>query len=117
MFERTMKRVPNHRFLGTRNNEKEGRPYEWKTFREVYELTLNFARGMEYLKLCPDVQAEGIAWKFMGIFGKNREEWTVVNLACMRDSVTIVPFFDSLGAEALGYVLNQTELTSICVEK
>jgi long-chain acyl-CoA synthetase len=53
----------------------------------------------------------------MGIFAKNREEWAVVDLACMRSSVTIVPFFDSLGVDALAFVINQTELTTMCVEK
>lgn len=52
----------------------------------------------------------------MGIFAKNREEWAVVDLACMRSSVTIVPFFDSLGIDALSFVINQTELTSMCIE-
>ena len=53
----------------------------------------------------------------MGIFAKNREEWAVVDLACMRSSVTIVPFFDSLGADALSFVINQTELITMCIEK
>jgi long-chain acyl-CoA synthetase len=52
----------------------------------------------------------------MGIFGKNREEWVVINLASMRNSVTIVPFFDSLGSDALSFVINQTELTTMCIE-
>lgn len=52
----------------------------------------------------------------MGIFSKNREELAVVDLACMRSSVTIVPFFDSLGIDALSFVINQTELTSMCIE-
>lgn len=56
--------------------------------------------------LCPDTPAENIDYKFMGIFGKNREEWVVINLACMRNSVTIVPFFDSLGQDALKFVIN-----------
>lgn len=34
----------------------------------------------------------------------------------MRNSVTIVPFFDSLGKEALAFVINQTNLTTMCVE-
>jgi long-chain acyl-CoA synthetase len=42
----------------------------------------------------------------LGIFAKNREEWAVIDLACMRNSVTIVPFFDSLGPEALSFVIN-----------
>lgn len=53
----------------------------------------------------------------MGIFAKNREEWAVADLACLRSSVTIVPFFDSLGPDALTYVINQTELTTICIDK
>lgn len=44
----------------------------------------------------------------MGIFAKNKEEWAVIDLACMRNAVTIVPFFDSLGADALAFVINQT---------
>jgi long-chain acyl-CoA synthetase len=35
----------------------------------------------------------------------------------MRNSVTIVPFFDSLGLDALAFVINQTELITMCIEK
>ena len=35
----------------------------------------------------------------------------------MRSSVTIVPFYDSLGKEALSLVINQCELTTMCIEK
>ena len=52
----------------------------------------------------------------MGIFAKNREEWAVTALACMRSSITIVPFYDSLGPEALNFVLNQTEVQTMCVD-
>jgi long-chain acyl-CoA synthetase len=102
--------------LGTRNKIKEGNPYEWKTFREIDELQENFAQGMWTLGLCPDQEAEGQKWTLLGVFAKNREEWAVVDLACMRSSVTIVPFFDSLGADALAFVLNQTEVSTMCVE-
>ena len=53
----------------------------------------------------------------MGVFSKNREEWAVVDLACMGSSVTIVPFFDSLGPQALNYVINQTEVSTMCIEQ
>jgi long-chain acyl-CoA synthetase len=35
----------------------------------------------------------------------------------MRSNITIVPFFESLGAEAIAFVLNQTELTTVVCEK
>lgn len=46
-FDRTVKRVPNHKFLGTRNlPDAEGKlGYSWRTFTEVYSLMDNFARG------------------------------------------------------------------------
>jgi hypothetical protein len=46
----SVKDHPDIRFLGTRNDSKEGRPYEWKTFREIYDLMDFFARG-KFLKV------------------------------------------------------------------
>lgn len=34
----------------------------------------------------------------------------------MGNSITIVPFFDSLGPSALIFVINQTLLTTMCIE-
>lgn len=72
----------------------------------LLSLTLNLIIGAEYLGLSPVTPAESTDYKFMGIFGKNREEWVVIDLACLRNSVTIVPFFDSLGHDALRFVIN-----------
>lgn len=71
---------------------------------------------MYYLGLCPDQNVEGVNYKFLGIIAKNREEWAVADLACLRSSITIVPFYESLGADVIAFVLNQTELTTICCE-
>lgn len=54
--------------------------------------------------------------KMIGVFSKNREEWAVVDLACTISSTTVVPFFDSLGPDALSFVINLTTLTSMCIE-
>lgn len=53
----------------------------------------------------------------MGIYAKNREEWAIADLACMASDVTIVPVYESLGADALGFIIKQTELTTMCIEK
>jgi long-subunit acyl-CoA synthetase (AMP-forming) len=62
--------------------------------------------GIQILNLSPSVHTEGQDWNFLGVYAKNREEWAVVDLACMRSSITIVPFFDSLGPQALSFVIN-----------
>jgi len=42
-FKRSVRNVPNNPYLGTRNEKVEGRPYEWKTWREVDEITTNLS--------------------------------------------------------------------------
>lgn len=51
----------------------------------------------------------------MGIQAKNRLEWVICHLANMHQSATTVAFYDTLGPEASRYIINQTELTSMCV--
>lgn len=51
------------------------------------------------------------------MIGKSREEWGITDLACMGDTITIVPCFESLGPDAIAYVLNQTEVITVFVEK
>jgi long-chain acyl-CoA synthetase len=58
------------------------------------------------LDLAATVENEGRDWHFLGVYAKNREEWAVADLACMRSSITIIPFFDSLGPQALSFVIN-----------
>ena len=55
-------------------------------------------------------------YRFLGIISKNRVEWGLSALACMRSSISIVPFYESLGAEVIAYILNQTELKTIACE-
>jgi len=130
-----VKRIPELPQLGTRNVVREdgSKDYSWRSWREVYDMQNAFARGMSLfvkfyitktlllglfsLGFSPEVIADGVKYRFLGIIGKNREEWAVADFACMRSNVTIVPFFESLGAEAIAFVLNQTELSTICCEK
>ena len=72
--------------------------------------------GLLYLNLCPTQNVEGAIYKFLGILSKNREEWGVSDLACMRTTITIAPFYESLGADAIAFILNQTELSTLCCE-
>ena len=42
-FQRTLKRIPNHKFLGTR---KAGEGYEWMTFREAASVVDELSEGL-----------------------------------------------------------------------
>lgn len=52
-------------------------------------------------------------WKFMGVYAKNREEWTLSDMASMRQSGTTIAFYDTLGASAVEFVIKQTQLATI----
>ena len=65
------------------------------------------------LDLCPKVMEDGKAWRFLGVYSKNRVEWGLSHLANMHMGATTVALYDTLGVDALKYVINQTELTTI----
>ncbi len=72
----------------------------------------HLARGMKKLGMLPLIENEG-EWKFMGILSKNRWEWTVTELASVRQGGTTVAFYDTLGPESVEFIINQTQLTTI----
>lgn len=45
IYQENIRRNPNLPHFGTRNQGLAGKPYEWKTYREVYDLMDLFARG------------------------------------------------------------------------
>ena len=69
---------------------------------------------MRKFNLLPDVEGEGKSWRFLGIQSKNRREWFLFHLANMWAGATTVALYDTLGQDAMKYVINQTELKTVC---
>jgi len=61
--------------------------------------------------------ADGDKIRFMGLYSKNREEWSISHLASLSLSGTTVAFYDTLGPAAVEFVLNQTKLQTISCAK
>ncbi|KAG0338158.1 Long chain acyl-CoA synthetase 7 peroxisomal, partial [Podila humilis] len=93
-------------FLGTRPivNNVPG-AYQWQTYSKVQERSTNFGAGLVHLGLT--VQST------FGIFGINRAEWTMSELAGYSYNLLSVPLYDTLGTSAIEYIVNQTEMTVI----
>ena len=102
-IRRNKDRIPDNNFLGTR----AGAEYKWMSFKETYETCEALSQGCLALNLVPEVEGEGDGkkWRFMGIQSKNRAEWSVLNIAGMFQGVTTVAFFDTLGEEAMRFVV------------
>ena len=107
-------------FVGYRKrigeNEFENK-YTWVTFEEGERKILNFCRGLNVLNLCPETQiGDEEPFRLLGIYSKNRPEWLYAYFGAVRDSITIVTVYDTLGDIALEYIFNQTRITSIVAE-
>ena len=108
------------KFMGYRkkiNKDELEQKYTWITYEEANKMILNFSRGLNALNLCPKVDIENEEpLRLLGIYSKNRPEWLLSYFGAVRDSITIVTVYDTLGDVALEYIFNQTKLSSIVLE-
>lgn len=87
--------------------------YVWKSYEEVDKIITKLARGLQTLDLCPSIEAEDTQWRFIGIWSKNRYEWTSTLLAATHYNIATVGFYEAQGKAAIDYILNQTQLTTV----
>lgn len=116
LFKAAAAKNAKHDFMGTRDQNQASKPYVWKTWQEIHDLVDQLGRGMFKLNLCPPTQGEeegDNSWRFVGIHSRNRYEWAATQLAGMSFRTTTVGFYDSLGAEAIAFIVNQTEMSTV----
>ncbi|KAI8804927.1 hypothetical protein BJ742DRAFT_871479 [Cladochytrium replicatum] len=106
-FLRALKIAGNEPFMGVRPiiNGEAG-PYVWQTYNEVFERVKDLAA---YFKLLGLEQKANI-----GLFSINRPEWVIAEQSCFYLNLVTVPLYDTLGVEAIEYIITQTEM-SVCV--
>ena len=52
----------------------------------------------------------------MGIYSRNKKEWLLSYLGAIKDSITIVTVYETLGLLAIEYILEQTQLITVVLE-
>lgn len=96
----------NKPFMGTRRMENGvAKEYVWQSHKEVHERIQNFGKGLLQLGLTRQ--------KALGVYAVNRPEWTMTELASYRQAFMIVALYDTLGAEAMEYIVNQVDMEFI----
>ena len=107
-------------FIGYRKkiqkNELE-KKYTWINYETADELLTNFSKGLNVLNLCPviEIEKEG-PYRFLGIYSRNKKEWLLSYLGAIKDSITIVTIYETLGLLAIEYILKQTQLITAVLE-
>jgi long-chain acyl-CoA synthetase len=95
----------NGPMLGKRIKQADGsEPYVWLHYNEIIDRSVNLAHAMRHIGI-PSGQSS-----FVGIYAKNRPEWIIVEHATYTFSNILVPLYETLGAEACVFSLNQTEI-------
>ena len=99
--------------LGTKNDQKV---YIWKTYDDCIKLASRLGSGIQKSGLTPIIKEyKDYALKFVGIFSKNCEEYVIVDMACALYGIVTVPIYDTLGPQAMVFILEQTNMSTIFV--
>ncbi|KAK7921815.1 hypothetical protein WMY93_008717 [Mugilogobius chulae] len=90
--------------LGSR---KPKQPYEWLSYKEVIQRSENL--GSAFLHKGHSKKTD----PYIGIFSQNKPEWTLTELACYTYSLVSVPLYDTLGTEAISYIIDKACISTI----
>uniref|UniRef100_A0A665VDX9 Long-chain-fatty-acid--CoA ligase n=1 Tax=Echeneis naucrates TaxID=173247 RepID=A0A665VDX9_ECHNA len=104
VFMRGLRVSGNGQCLGYR---KPGRPYQWLKYKQVSDRAELFGSGLIHRGLKSGQET------FIGIFAQNRPEWIIGELACYTYSMVAVPLYDTLGPEALVFIIDRADITAV----
>ncbi|KAJ0013875.1 hypothetical protein Pint_19866 [Pistacia integerrima] len=108
-FIRTVETFPDYKYLGTRIRvDGTVGEYKWMTYGEASTARQAIGSGLRCYGLMKGV--------CIGLYFINRPEWLIVDHACSAYSYISVPLYDTLGPDAVKYVVNHAEIQAIfCV--
>ena len=97
--------------------------YTWMTYAQVHQKAVKIGRGLIALGLAqscsPDItnlnDVPGAC--MVGLFSQNRAEWVLAEQGCNSVAVTTVPLYDTLGHEAVRYIVAHTGLPTVVVSR
>ncbi|KAI3469550.1 hypothetical protein Pfo_026213 [Paulownia fortunei] len=108
-FVHAVETFRDYKYLGTRVRE-DGTvgEYKWMTYREAGASRSAIGSGLIRHQI-----PKGCC---VGLYFVNRPEWLVVDHACSAYSFITVPLYDTLGPEAVKYIVNHAAVQAIfCV--
>mmetsp|Transcript_57329 Transcript_57329/g.65689 ORF Transcript_57329/g.65689 Transcript_57329/m.65689 type:complete len:674 (+) Transcript_57329:34-2055(+) len=116
LFLASFKQYAAQPAIGTRAKLADGKlgDYSFKTYDQLKKICMKLGSGIEKLKLAPKIsEYQNFSLSFLGIYSKNREEYLYVDLTAALFNHTMIPVYDTLGADAVQFVFEQTNLTTL----
>ncbi|KAK9667417.1 hypothetical protein RND81_14G254800 [Saponaria officinalis] len=110
LFSKSVDKFPSNPMLGRRQivDGKAG-PYEWLTYKEVFESAARIGSAISSCGVTPGGRC--------GIYGVNCPEWIIAMEACNSQAVCYVPLYDTLGANAVEFIINHAQVSIVFVQE
>ncbi|XP_009568875.2 long-chain-fatty-acid--CoA ligase 5 [Cuculus canorus] len=108
VFQRGLHASENGNCLGYR---KPNQPYQWLTYKQVLDRAQYLGSGLLQKGCKPSPN------QFIGIFAQNRPEWIISEYACYTYSMVAVPLYDTLGPDAIVYIVNKADISLVICDK
>ncbi|XP_056684393.1 long chain acyl-CoA synthetase 1 isoform X1 [Spinacia oleracea] len=107
-FRLSAEKHQGNNMLGWREmvNGKWG-PYIWKTYKDVHDEVLHIGSALRACGAHPGAK--------IGIYGANCPQWIMAMEACNAHSLICVPLYDTLGPNAINYIINHAEIDFVFV--
>ncbi|XP_071729803.1 long chain acyl-CoA synthetase 7, peroxisomal-like [Rutidosis leptorrhynchoides] len=108
-FVHAVDTYPDYKYLGSRVRvDGTIGEYKWMTYGETATARSAIGSGLQYYGLTKGAS--------VGLFFINRPEWLVVDHVCSAYSYVSVPLYDTLGPDAVKYIINHADLQAVfCV--
>ncbi|XP_051955590.1 long-chain-fatty-acid--CoA ligase 6 isoform X2 [Xyrauchen texanus] len=108
VFQRGLHITGDGPFLGCR---LPNQPYKWLSYKDVFSRAEHLGSGLLSQGCQPNTD------QFIGVFAQNRPEWIISELACYTYSMVVVPLYDTLGPDAIRYIINTAEISTVICDK
>ncbi|KFV82204.1 Long-chain-fatty-acid--CoA ligase 1 [Struthio camelus australis] len=108
IFQRGVHVSNNGPCLGFR---KPNQPYEWISYKEALDRAECVGSALLHRGFKPSQV------QYIGIFAQNRPEWVIIEQGCYAFSMVVVPLYDTLGTEAITYIVNKADLSLVFCDK
>jgi len=79
--------------------------YQWKNYREAYQISTNFGKGLRKLGQEPKTP--------IAIYAETREEWILAALGAFSQSIIVSTVYTNLGDDAICHGFNETEVSVV----
>lgn len=101
--------------LGKRNKDKI---FEFESYNECIDKAQGVGSGIIHLGLAPAIhEYKDLNLKLFGIFSKNCVEYLLIDMSAALFGFTSVPIYDTLGQQAVHYILDQTNMSTLFVSQ